>query len=347
MRETTYRNRSAAQIESAELTVTVLQEGGHIAAITDRATGVNPLWTPPWPSIEPSSYSPDAHPEYGRGIESRLLAGIMGHNVCLDIFGPPSDTEAAAGLDVHGEASTAPYLFAQDEDALVCHADLLEANLGFTRRIRLEGRTLRIHETVDNMSGTDRPIGWTQHVTLGPPFLEKGRTRFRVTGTRSRVFEGDFAPPGRGWQRPGADFEWPRVPLVSGGTGDLTVFTNAPASAGFTTTLMDPSLENVYFIAWSPSQEMALAYEWRRTDFPWLGRWEENLSREQAPWNGRTIALGMEFGASPMPEPRRSMIERGRLFDTPVFRWIPARQRVEVEYRATLFPSKSLPERLP
>jgi hypothetical protein len=42
----------------------------------------------------------------------------------------------------------------------------------------------------------------------------------------------------------------------------------------------------------------------------------------------------MEFGVSPFPETRRQMIDRGRLFDTPAFRWIPAKSRVEVEYTA-------------
>jgi hypothetical protein len=45
--------------------------------------------------------APDRRPQ--------LLAGLMGHNLCLDIFGGPSDEEAAAGLSVHGEASVAPY----------------------------------------------------------------------------------------------------------------------------------------------------------------------------------------------------------------------------------------------
>jgi hypothetical protein len=52
----------------------------------------------------------------------------------------------------------------------------------------------------------------------------------------------------------------------------------------------------------------------------------------------------MEFGVSPFPETRRDMIERGRLFDTPAFRWIPARTAIEVEYCATLFPADAVPE---
>src|ERR1039457_1729876 len=83
MAETTYRNRRAYQIENDQVRVTVLQEGGHIAGILHKPSGVNPLWTPPWPSIEPSAYDRSKHPEYGDDAESKLLAGIMGHNLCL------------------------------------------------------------------------------------------------------------------------------------------------------------------------------------------------------------------------------------------------------------------------
>ena len=40
----------------------------------------------------------------------------------------------------------------------------------------------------------------------------------------------------------------------------------------------------------------------------------------------------MEFGVSPFPESRRAMIDRGRLFGVPTYRWVPAMSRVEVEY---------------
>ena len=85
--------------------MTVLEGGGHIASVLDKASGVSPLWIPPWPSIEPSAYGPGIMRRYGSSVEGRLLAGIMGHNLCLDIFGGPSEEEAAAGLTPHGEAS--------------------------------------------------------------------------------------------------------------------------------------------------------------------------------------------------------------------------------------------------
>jgi hypothetical protein len=340
-----YRNRRAAQIESATLRVTVLEEGGHVAEIRHKPSGVNPLWTPPWPSIEPSAYDPARHPEYGATSESRLLAGIMGHNLCMDIFGVPSAEEAAAGLDVHGEASVARYEIEGGDSSLVMRTRLREAGLAFERRITLDGERLALEftETVENLTATDRPIGWTEHVTLGPPFLENGVTQFRAPGSRSKVFEADFAGP-HGRMKPGAEFDWPFAPLKGGGVQDLRVFSDAPASGAFTANLMDPNREYAYFVAYSPVSHLALAYVWRQADFPWLGIWEENRSRALPPWNGRTLALGMEFGVSPMPETRRQMIERGRLFGAPVFRWIPARSRVRVHYRAFLRTVEAIPE---
>ena len=59
-----YRGRRAVAIENDRVRVTVLEGGGHIAEVLDKRTGVNPLWTPPWPSIEPEAYDPAHHPEY-------------------------------------------------------------------------------------------------------------------------------------------------------------------------------------------------------------------------------------------------------------------------------------------
>lgn len=345
MPETNYLGRRGQLIENEHLEVTVTVEGGHIASIRDKATGVNPLWTPPWKSIEPSTYDEAKHPEYGCNAESKLLAGIMGHNLCLDLFGGPSAEEAAAGIPVHGEGSVAPYDVKVEGDVLIQQAVLESCQLKFTRRIRLASgsRRLEITETVENLSPCDRPVAWTQHVTLGPPFLEKGLTRFESTATKSRTMEADFTG-GFGHMAIAAEFEWPHTPLVDGGSEDLRVFSSRDKSGAFSTHLMDPARDNAWFAAWSPTHSLAIAYIWRRTDFPWLGIWEENLGRVAPPWNGKTITRGMEFGASPFPETRRAMIDRGPTFQTPGYRWIPARTAVTAEYAAVVAPAASVDE---
>ena len=321
MSEIRYRGRRARQIENDLLTVIVLEEGGHIAALTHRATGINPLWTPPWPTIEPSTYDAAQHPEYGRDSESRLLAGIHGHNLCLDLFGAPSDAEAATGANVHGDAGVVPWEISGEGESLTARMDLPLARLHFRRTIRLEGDKLHFQEVLTNEANEDRPIAWTQHVTLGPPFLEAGQTQFSAPTVRQQDLHDD-----------------PRQHV------DLERYTAGQAS-GYTAHLMDPSLDKVHFLAWSPRHRLLLGYIWRQADFPWLGTWNEYHARTSPPWNGVTATRGMEFGASPFPESRQKMIDRGKLFDAPTDKWIGARERLEVSYYAFLWSADRLPER--
>lgn len=345
MAEVIFQRRRAAQIENGVVRVTVTIEGGHIAEILDKRTGVNPLWIPKWPSIEPSTYDPARHPEYGGHGESGLLCGIMGHNLCMDIFGGPSPEEAAAGMEVHGEGSVVAYGVRVTGMEMLCRAEFPLADLVFTRRIRLEVNSpvVRIAETVENLAGIDRPLAWTQHVSMGAPFIEPGKTQFRASATRSRVIESDFTG-GKGYQKTGADFDWPHCPRRDGGALDLRVYPNLAVSAGYTAHLMDPARPDAFFLAWSPSSRLLFGYVWRREDFPWLGRWEENKCRDFAPWNSQEITCGMELGVSPFPESRRAMVERGRLFGTPCYRWLPARQSLDVEYAAFAMPAANIAE---
>jgi hypothetical protein len=236
------------------------------------------------------------------------------------------------------------YQIAVTGQALSMRALLPLAEMRIERRLELRGRAIRIREIVENLAAHDRPIGWTEHVSLGPPFLEKGLTEFRASATRSKVFE--HAVGADDYLAAGVAFDWPFAPCAGGGTSDLRRFTSAPASSAYTAHLMDVDREDAFFVAFSPKARLAFGYAWKRRDFPWLGRWEENHSRTHAPWNGATLACGMEFGASPMPESRREMVDRGRLFDVPTYRWIPAKSRVEVEYWAIMRDADSVPELL-
>ena len=341
----TYRGRRAVTIENEAIRVTVLEGGGHIAEICDKATGVNPLWTPPWPSIEPEDFDPIAHRSYGAGpAERRLLSALMGHNLCLDFFGGPSPEEEAAGLPAHGEASTAIYQIQHDASSLVMAATFPIAQLDIERQISLNGRTVRIRERVDNLTGLDRPIGWTQHVTLGPPFIERGVTVFRLPATRSKTFESAFGSAD--YLRPDTEFDWTMAPAITAGHADLRRSSAAPVSSAYTAHLVDPDQERGYFVAHSPRHQLAFGYIWNRSDFPWLGIWEENASRASPPWNGAGLTRGMEFGVSPFPETRRQMIDRGRLFGAPTYRWLPARGSINVEYWALIRPAARIPEAL-
>jgi hypothetical protein len=346
MTEITFENRRAVRIENELVRVTATVEGGHIAEIQHKPSAVNPLWLPPWPSIEPSTYDYARHPEYGAGDDARLLAGIMGHNICLDTFGAPSAEEAAAGMPVHGEGPVIPYeVSANIEGEMILAATLRLAELRFSRRITLAAGSsvVLLSETVESLAASDRPIAWTQHVTLGPPFLEAGRTQFRMPATRSKAGDAGFND-NLGPYQPDAEFAWPFCPLKNGTTEDFRVYTKGPVSGGFSTHLMDPAREQAFFLAWSPTSRVLFGYVWKRCDFPWLARWEEYRLRSDPPWKGRTITCGMEFGVSPLVESRRKMVERGSLFGVPAYRWVPAYGKVTVDYCAFITNADEIPE---
>jgi hypothetical protein len=334
-----FHGRRAAQLENEHLRVTVLEEGGHLAEVFDKRAQISPLWMPQWTSLEPSALDADAAKIFGTRSDARLLAGIMGHNLCLDLFGGPSAEEEAAGMTAHGEASLNCYAISGNEQELRMELAMPISQLHLVRMLTLVGEHVRIRESVENIASTDRPIAWTQHVTLSPPFLDPATTQFQASLTRSIVSETD---PGLDqYLVPGSEFDWPMAPGKNATHHDLTrMHATAPAS-GYTAHVVDASRETAFFLAFTPAYRLAFGYIWKSADFPWLGIWEENCSRQASPWNGTAVTRGMEFGVSPFPESRRAMIERNRLLDTPTYRWLPAKSKLEVEYWIT---SKSVDE---
>ena len=127
----------------------------------------------------------------------------------------------------------------------------------------------------------------------------------------------------------------------------MQVFPGLPVSGAFSTHRMAPTRPKAFFLAWHPDSKVLVGYVWDPSDFPWLGIWEENRCRTTPPWNGQTLTRGMEFGVSPMPESRRQMIERGSLFGTPGYRWLPARTTLRVKYQALLTIAEQIPETPP
>jgi len=122
------------------------------------------------------------------------------------------------------------------------------------------------------------------------------------------------------------------APRLDGGLADMRRMGLPAPASGYTAHLADPQREHAYFIAFAPHFRLAFGYIWRRLDFPWLGIWEENCSRQAPPWDGRAVTRGMEFGVSPIPGTRREMVERNRFLDAPAYKWIPARGRLDAEY---------------
>jgi hypothetical protein len=341
MPKTKYLGRRAFALENKNLRVTLMEEGGHIAEVYHKTAGVNPLWTPNWKTGEPSEFGPQQEKIFGTGVDAKLLYGILGHNLCLDLFGPPSDHEAAAGMTAHGEASLLPYTLRQEAEHLVCSLHMPLAQLEFERRLSIREEDVTVHETVRNLAAFDRPLAWTQHVTLSPPFLDPKTTQFRVSGREAIVAPVD--PGTAPYLRLGQQFAWPNAPLANGhDTLDAQgMRPEAPSSSHIAVRMNEGE---AHWTAWSPESRLAFSYVWNTSDFPWLGIWEENLSRPWSPWNKQAVTRGMEFGAAPFAETRRETVDRSRVLGIPTYRWLPALGTLEATYWIRTQIAEQIPE---
>jgi hypothetical protein len=339
---TQYLGRKAVSIENSDLRVTVTQEGGHIAEVFSKAAGISPLWVPGWVSGEPSSFGPAQEAIFGTGSDARLLYGIFGHNLCLDLFGGPSEAEFAAGMTAHGEGSLLPYVIEDDGASMTCRLHMPLAQLDFERTLTLHGPDVAVREKVTNLTAFDRPLAWTQHVALSPPYLDPKTTELRITADLGMITESDIG--GAGYCEFGKHFAWPHAPLWDGGTHNLHRMKDEAPASNYAALRMISNAKAAAWSVWSPASKLAFSYVWKPSDYPWLGLWEENCSRPWSPWNNKAITLGLEFGTSPFPESRRQMIERSRLFDTPTFRWLPAGETLDVAYWIRTAITDSVPE---
>ena len=90
------------------------------------------------------------HRDFGDGVDAPLLAGIAGHNLCLDISPVRRTRRRAPACPVHGEASNVDYDLRGGGAALTASARLPLAGLDVERQLELRGRAVWIRETVRN-----------------------------------------------------------------------------------------------------------------------------------------------------------------------------------------------------
>ena len=346
LRRTKWQGREAYALSNRFVEILTLTGGGHIAALRfTRESGLptlNPLWIPNWKTIEPYSYRPGRHAaRYGPPMTGKLISGIVGHNLCLDYFGAPSDEEAAQGLSIHGEAPSAKWRRSHSRvtaqrTALTLSVRLPVAGLRFSRKLELrrDESVAYFRETVTNERKADHLFHWTQHVTLAPPFLAPGKSRVAISGTKGMTYPHGYE--GKSLLASSREFRWPYAPGESGGKVDLTRPFSRRGRGLLATVQLDPQREVEFVAAFNEEHRLLLGYCFRRIDYPWVAIWEENRVRTEPPWNGRCQSRGLEFGSSPMPVTRREAFARGPLFETPSFSVVPARGKKTIQYVAFL-----------
>jgi len=124
---------------------------------------------------------------------------------------------------------------------------------------------------------------------------------------------------------PNKDFTWPMAPGLDGTTIDLRQTPDNPHFVDYTTTLMDPSRELGWATAINLKRNLIIGWVFRRAEFPWL------MNYDGYPSTGK-LSRGFEFATQPFDGPRRESVSLGRMFDTPTFRWLPAKSKIDSRF---------------
>ena len=280
--------------------------GGSIVQFQINGHALNPLT---WTSGEPEP----AHP--------------MGHFLCLDRWGPPSEAESKNGMPFHGEAAHIVWRVVRaptrsgGEIQTELSATLPMAGFEVTRRMRLSDGValLRVSESVSNTNKLGRVYNMVQHPSIAPPFLDE--TTLVDANAHQGFMQSSLLPNP---EQPA--IVWPQA-LKDGQPVNLRNLTNddAPEVASFT-------IEDEYgwVTACTPSKGLLIGYIWKTSDYPWLNIWRNVV-------NGKPAARGLEFGTTGLHQPVGILVAKGKIFDRPIYAYIDAGQTVTRSYAAFLF----------
>jgi len=344
---TDWHGRQAYLLKNESVQLVTLTGGGHIAEFrfvdATPFSHLNPLWAPPWKSMEPFNYREKVHSRrYGSLLEGKLLSGIAGHNLCLDYFGPPTPAEIRQGLSQHGEAPMSKWRKTEcrtgrEKISLTLSTRLPAAGLSFSRNIRLQrgAAVAYFTETVTNENKKDHFFHWVQHVTLGPPFISARDSRVALPGSKGMTLPHSYNE-GKDLLAPNRRFRWPLAPGLKGKPVDLTRTLLRPGTGVVAGVLLDPRSKLGFVAAVNLQHRLLIAYCFDRNDFPWVAVWEENQAIEAPPWKKRTQTRGLEFGTTALPVSRQENAAMGSLYGVPTFTSVPARGRKTVRYLAFL-----------
>ena len=314
--KTVFEDLPALVLANDKVAVTVITEGGAIGQIVlaDDKEKINPIWNPYWIARQ-------------AGL-NRPASSSRGHFVCLDGFGPASAEERAAGLPFHGEAYMLPWMLQSNQKT----GDTLSAAFSVTLPLAHEtfARTYHIVDgenivwvdsAVTSLLSFDRPVFWAEHATISAPFLEPGKVAvdMPVTRGKTKAVPAQANPPRQ--LRSYVDFTWPMAPTVDGQLFDVRSAPMKPNTTEHLTSLVDPSRRLGFVTALHPEKRLLIGWVFRREEFPWVQTWLSNPGPNR-------MTRGLEFATQPFDLPRAEVLRNGPLFDSPVFRILPAKSTI-------------------
>jgi hypothetical protein len=303
--------RSTISLKGKTATVVVDLGGGSISDFHLGDDGLNPLQWDSWSfSPNPDGPAPD-------------LPRSMGHFLCLDRWGSASDAEKANGMTNHGEATQVWWSISHElttrtgKKNLRLRAELPMAGMKVERSILMleSSAVVWVQEYVTNENPIGRVYNIVQHPTIGGPFLRE-TTRVDTNAVRGFMQERPMPNPEE------VEVRWPEGQKLDGSEVDLR-YLKGDHDPGVVSFVLEEDLG--WVTASSPETGLLLGYFWRKSDYPWVNIWRNAK-------NGKPFARGLEFGTTGLHRPGKDLVEKGKIFDQNLYRYIDASETQVFSY---------------
>lgn len=285
-RRSRFGDTESVVLSNGAIEVTVLVgKGADIISITDRASGVDPLWKARWGHHHINSALTQ------ESSASAWLASCAGGWNVLFPGGGAESTVAGAIQPMHGEASIIPWSVealgvTDDGPAVTVRTHLTRSPFRLDRTVRLVGDTSEVVvvDTAVNEGGEAFPFTWTHHPTLGAPFLSE---HCAITTNAIEVIADET-------------YDLPAIPLPA---GSRMPWNEAESVLGAVVGRRTPRQLLSYLMfededAWYrvTNQQLGLSFEarWLSSQMPYAWFFQEMDATAGYPWFSNTYIMALE-----------------------------------------------------
>ena len=251
----------------------------------------------------------------------------MGHFLCCDRWGPPSDAEGKNGMPYHGESSKVVWRVLQDIETTPTGihariaADLPLAGLAIDRSVTLASSSafFFVSETIINKNKLGRIFNIVQHPTIGPPFLDENCV---VDSNGRRGFSQGGLMPNP--EQP--EFIWPIAITKEGQRVSMRRMRDGQEPS-VTSFVIDEDLG--WAIASNGKRGLLFGYVWKRSNYPWFNHWWKSK-------DGKPHARGLEFGSTGLHQPFSVLVRKREIFGRQLFEHLDTGKKTTKSYACFL-----------
>lgn len=253
---------------------------------------------------------------------------FMGHFLCFDRWGPPTEAEKTNGLKHHGEVNTQVWKVLNETQNIegfttsLMRCSLPVVGLQLTRKIELSENEpiFFVTEEIKNLNKDCRIFNIVQHVTLAPPFLNQSTF---IDNNTEKGFE-DKADGGLNQEEP--ILKWPEANRNTEKVSLRQIQNEWPTVSSF---VFHENDKYGWVTACNATQNLMLGYIWQITDYPWINFWRSLK-------DGVPMAFGMEFGTTGLHEPLPLVVKKKKIFGRNIFAVIDSGEVVHKSFMAFL-----------